>query len=443
MKLDYLITSLNIPNDKYLIVGVSSGPDSMALLDLLKKNCKQSIVCTHINHNIRESSKEEELYLKEYCKENNIIFECKKIDSWEKNNFEAEARTKRYEFYEQILNKYHSHTLFLAHHGDDLIETILMKIIRGSNLEGYAGIKKYSKLDNYTIIRPLLSLTKKDILKYNEENNIKYFIDNSNESTVYTRNRIRKRILPLLKQEDEKVHLKFLKYSDTLQEYYNYVEEITQDKIKNIYKNNIIDIDIFNKEHSLIKKSIIFYILSNIYQNTANIIKDKHISVIEIFKQFYYCLLGSAVWSESIAVFTEMWFCYWGQHLCYCLFNDSIHYCRYSKISHSAVWLGYFYSSYRLWLVLSSSNLVSDVYPVFSEILVDFIYFNSINSTCTFIGFYLFKCHVHISSTEYSLKQYGHLDLSPFFVMLHILYTSISYGSFSPLRLRYYLPRQT
>ena len=143
MKLDYLITSLNIPNDKYLIVGVSSGPDSMALLDLLKKNCKQSIVCTHINHNIRESSKEEELYLKEYCKKNNIIFECKKIDSWEKNNFEAEARTKRYEFYEQILNKYHSHTLFLAHHGDDLIETILMKIIRGSNLEGYAGIKKY------------------------------------------------------------------------------------------------------------------------------------------------------------------------------------------------------------------------------------------------------------------------------------------------------------
>lgn len=277
MKLDNLITSLNIPNDEYLIVGVSSGPDSMALLDLLKKNCKQSIVCTHINHNVRESSKEEELYLKEYCKENSIIFECKKIDSWKKNNFEAEARTKRYEFYEQILNKYHSHTLFLAHHGDDLIETILMKIIRGSNLEGYAGIKKYSKLDNYTIIRPLLSLTKKDILKYNEENNIKYFIDKSNESTVYTRNRIRKRILPLLKQEDEKVHLKFLKYSDTLQEYYNYVEEITKDKIKNLYKNNIIDIDIFNKEHSLIKKSIIFYILSNIYQNTANIIKDKHI----------------------------------------------------------------------------------------------------------------------------------------------------------------------
>ena len=152
-----------------------------------------------------------------------------------------------------------------------------MKIIRGSNLEGYAGIKMYSKMNNYTIIRPLLSLTKEDLLKYNKDNNIKYYIDITNEDTTYKRNRIRKNILPLLKEEDPLVHQKFLTYSNTIQEYYNYLEDVTLDKIKMHYQNNTINIDIFRKEHPLIKKNIIFYLLSNIYDNHDNIIKNKHI----------------------------------------------------------------------------------------------------------------------------------------------------------------------
>ena len=277
MNLDYLITSLKDIKDDYIVIGVSSGPDSMALLHLLEHNTDKTIVCAHINHSVRKDSEQEAKYLKNYCKEHNLIFEYYKIANYKENNFENEARTKRYKFYEEVLNKYHSHSLFLAHHGDDLIETVLMKIIRGSNLEGYAGIKTYSKMNNYTIIRPLLSITKEDILKYNKENNIKYFIDNTNEDTNYTRNRLRKNILPLLKKEDPSVHISFLKYSNTLQEYYNYLEDITKDKINTYYQNNIIDISLFNKEHPFLKKNIIFYLLSNIYQNKANIIKDKHI----------------------------------------------------------------------------------------------------------------------------------------------------------------------
>lgn len=272
-----IIDKLNVSPEEYLIVGVSAGPDSMALLHLLQNNCNKQLVCTHINHNVRKSSQVEEDYLKEYCKKNNIIFESTKITNYSQNNFENEARKKRYTFYEKMLKKYNSHTLLLAHHGDDLIETVLMKIIRGSNLEGYAGIKAYSHQLDYTIIRPLLSLTKKDILKYNKKNNIKYFIDKTNEDTTYTRNRLRKKILPLLKKENKDIHLKFLKYSDTLQKYYNYIEDITKDKIANIYKDNIINIAIFNKEHPFIQRNIIFYILSNIYNNKADIIKDKNI----------------------------------------------------------------------------------------------------------------------------------------------------------------------
>lgn len=277
MDLSNLIKNLNIINDKYVIVGVSSGADSMALLHLLQNNLNKKIICAHINHNVRKESNEEEQYLKEYCHKNNIIFECHHIKNYKQNNFENEAREKRYQFYEKILEKYNSHTLFLAHHGDDLIETIIMKIIRGSNLEGYAGIKTYSKLENYTIIRPLLTLTKKDIIKYNKENNIIYYQDSSNEDIHYTRNRIRKKILPILKKEDKLIHQKFLKYSNTLQESYNFIEDITIEKINNQYINNTINIEYFNKEHPFMKKNIIFYILSNIYNNKSNIIKEKHL----------------------------------------------------------------------------------------------------------------------------------------------------------------------
>ena len=282
MNIDNFIKNIDINNDKYVVIGVSSGPDSMALLHMLQKNLKCKLVCAHINHNVRTQSNEEEFFLKDYCNKFNIICETTKIKEYTQNNFENEAREKRYHFYEEILKKYNSHNLFLAHHGDDLIETIMMKIVRGSNLEGYAGIKTYSYIKDYKIIRPLLSLTKDDIIKYNKQHNIKYYIDHTNQDTKYTRNRYRLNILPLLKKEDKNVHLKFLKYSNTLQEYDNYINYEIERKIKNIYENNSINIIKLNKEHQLLKKNIIFYILTNIYENKANIIKEKHI--IDILK---------------------------------------------------------------------------------------------------------------------------------------------------------------
>ena len=170
----------NIPCN-YIVVGVSSGPDSMALLHMLQKNLKKEIICAHINHNVRKESEEEEAYLKEYCIINKIIFETNKITSYSQNNFENEAREKRYAFYKKVLKKYNTNYLFLAHHGDDLIETVLMKISRGSNIEGYAGIKEESIVDNIHIIRPLLYFTKEELVKYNQINNIKNSNNNENE----------------------------------------------------------------------------------------------------------------------------------------------------------------------------------------------------------------------------------------------------------------------
>ena len=84
MNIDTIIKKIDITNDKYVVIGVSAGPDSMALLHLLKRNLNCNIICAHINHNVRTESNEEEQYLKEYCKNNNIIFETMKIDSYTK-----------------------------------------------------------------------------------------------------------------------------------------------------------------------------------------------------------------------------------------------------------------------------------------------------------------------------------------------------------------------
>lgn len=249
----------------------------MALLHYLINNYKDKIIVAHINHNVRKQSNTEELFLSNYCKDNNITFECMKITEYKENNFENEARKKRYKFYKEILTKYNSTYLFLAHHADDLMETIIMKIIRGSNINGYAGIKKISYQDNYYIVRPFLDYTKQDILEYIKKYNITYYDDYTNNDITYTRNRIRHNIIPLLKKEDINIHKKFIKYSNTLNEYNDYINYEIDNIIKDIYINNTLYLDKFNIMHPFIKKNILYHILNNIYNNKDNIVKDIHI----------------------------------------------------------------------------------------------------------------------------------------------------------------------
>ena len=268
---------ITIPTTTPLVIGCSAGPDSMALLHYLKNNTPNPLVVAHINHNKRTQSFEEQDYLSTFCKNNNITFEVTTIQNYTENNFENEARNKRYAFYKQILQKYNTPYLFLAHHGDDLIETVLMKISRGSNLEGYAGIKEISKKNNYYIIRPFLKYTKQDLIDYNKFHNIKYYIDQSNEDTTYTRNRYRHTILPLLKKENPNIHKQFLTYSKTLLEYNAYLEEEILSIYPMIINNNTLDIKVFKNYHPFLQKNLLYKFLNTSYQNQPNIIKEQHI----------------------------------------------------------------------------------------------------------------------------------------------------------------------
>ena len=230
-----------------IVIGVSGGPDSMCLLNVLnyyQKKLNIKIICAHVNHGLREESKEEAEFVRKYCLKHNCVFEYMKINNYVNNKFsEQEGREKRYNFFIELVKKYHAKYLMTAHHGDDLTETIMMRLVRGSNLKGYIGIPKISEYDGYQLVRPLLYYSKKEILDYLEDNNLEYVIDKSNEDEKYTRNRFRKHVLPLLKIEDNNVQRKFLKYSEELEEAYRFIDKIVIEKYQIIKQNNYLNIN--------------------------------------------------------------------------------------------------------------------------------------------------------------------------------------------------------
>ena len=273
----------NIEDNSVVIVAVSSGPDSMALLNLvleLKKEKKLKIVIGHINHNLREESEEEYEFTRQYAIDHDCEFEWTKFNEYETSSIENEARERRYEFFESILKKHNSKYLLTAHHGDDLIETILMRLTRGSSLSGYAGFKKISVRNGYKILRPLIYYTKEDILNYLNKNNIPYRIDKTNFSKKYTRNRYRLDILPLLKNEDKDVHKKYLKFSEELGEINTFMENYINSRYKNIVSKNMINITLLKNEDKYIIKQILYKYLFNIYKDNIKLIESKHVDII-------------------------------------------------------------------------------------------------------------------------------------------------------------------
>jgi len=266
-----------------VVVACSGGPDSMALLDVIlkfKEKRNVRIICAHVNHKLRLESEQEKKDVQEYCEENKIIFEYMEIKKYNNDNFHVQARNIRYKFFDELMKKYNAKYLFTAHHGDDLIETVLMRITRGSTVNGYSGFSKITKKSNYYVVKPLICVTKQQLLEYVEENNIKYAIDKSNDKTIYTRNRYRKNMLPFLKQENKNVHLKYLKFSEQLIKYENYIQNEVNKIMPSVLSNNVLNIDLFNNLDIVIKEKIIGHILEQIYKDDISYLSDIHINQI-------------------------------------------------------------------------------------------------------------------------------------------------------------------
>lgn len=280
---DYLGNKVKLQNEDIIVAGISGGPDSMALLNVLitlRKKIGFDIICAHVNHNVRKESEQEMENLKLFCANQKVTFEYMKIEQYSDDNFHNEARTIRYNYFEEIIKKYNANYLMTAHHGDDLVETILMRIVRGSTLKGYGGFYREQQKNGYKLIRPLITVTKEELEQYDIKNNIKFDIDQSNSKDCYTRNRYRKEVLPFIKKEDRNAHLKFLKFSETLLEYNNYIEKQMKQTIITVFQNGILNIEKFLKLEHIMQLKIIYYILEQIYDDDLMIINNTHVSLI-------------------------------------------------------------------------------------------------------------------------------------------------------------------
>lgn len=282
--IDFLTQDVGLQNGEKIVVGVSGGPDSMALLSILvdfRKKIDLSLVVAHVNHNVRRESAKEAKFLEEWCIEHGVLFEGMKIEKYSDDNFHNEARTIRYTFFENMVHKYHANYLMTAHHGDDLIETILMRIVRGSTLKGYSGFQNMIDMGDYKIIRPLVFVTKQEIETYLSEKKIPYVVDQSNFKDTYTRNRYRKEVLPFLKREEPRVHEKFLKFSNVLYEYSSYLDRQVDKIYHKVYQDKKLDIVKFMDQDSLIQEKMLYRILEEIYHDDVMILHDKHILLLQ------------------------------------------------------------------------------------------------------------------------------------------------------------------
>ncbi len=193
-----------------LILAVSGGPDSMAMLSwYASRSLSFPLMVAHVHHGLREESDEEEVLVSEYCKALKIpfrIFRTNVKKSLKKGEtVESAARRLRYSFFCSLAKETGASHIATAHTKDDQCETILLHLIHGAGPKGLCGILPKRKEQDVTLIRPLLGCTKEELLRYCDQHAIPYAMDSSNQDLSYTRNRIRHEILPSMEQINPKL----------------------------------------------------------------------------------------------------------------------------------------------------------------------------------------------------------------------------------------------
>ncbi len=249
-----------------ILLGVSGGPDSMYLLDLLYSKRKDIVVAT-VNYNVRENSSYDVEVVRKYCQEKEIIFEHLEIDknACFKGNFEQWARNIRFDFFKKLYEKYNCEALYLAHQKDDFIESYFMQ--KESNRKpDFFGIKAQNEIFGMNVLRPLVNTVfKSEILEYLHKNKIDYAYDYTNDLTIYTRNKIRNRLKNLSNREKSKIIDEINKLNQNLQ--------MTENEVLSEYdewKNTNFSQDTFAK---LKNKDRLVYKL--IYEKFSNISLSK------------------------------------------------------------------------------------------------------------------------------------------------------------------------
>ena len=215
--LDSLIENEN----PHFLLAVSGGIDSMVLLKFFQKNHESyKFSVAHVNHNYHSDAKKMEHLVQDQCAQmnNDLVVEnifLKGVNS----NIESNFRKMRYSKLEEIRKEIKADFILTAHHADDQVETILMKIMNSSGLDGLQGLRKLKQ----NIIRPMYNIPKSEISDYASLNNVKYIDDPTNSDNTFTRNFLRMNVIPELKKIKNDIHIPFNNFTDRIAEVHDLI----------------------------------------------------------------------------------------------------------------------------------------------------------------------------------------------------------------------------
>lgn len=265
--LEYIKKNSMIEEHDKVLVALSGGPDSICLLHILKgleSKLNIKILAAHINHCLRgnEADKDEE-YARKFCENLGIDFYVKRIEidkvaKEKKISTEMAGREERYKFFDELKEKFNIQKIAIAHNANDQAETLIMRIARGTGIEGLVGIRPVR--DNL-FIRPILSLTREEIENYCEDNNLNPRIDKTNLEEVYSRNKIRLKAIPFLKENfNEDVIDAFNRLAYSVSKDVEFINEFVEEKYNTLIENTkdgiIIKREAFDEKEAVLNRLI-------------------------------------------------------------------------------------------------------------------------------------------------------------------------------------------
>ena len=227
---------------QHLLVAVSGGPDSVALLSLLHRlvrSWRLTLTAVHCNYGLRGAESDgDESFVKTFCRERHLsltIHRPKLVKRRKRSSLQAAARDARYDFMKQLAHEVGADCIAVGHTANDQAETVLMWMLRGAGMAGLAGMP-YAREDG--IIRPLLASTREEVLAYLDHEGLTYRRDSSNEKPLYHRNRIRKELLPVITQLAPAAVRVLQRQADLLREDEQYLAQVTGDMLRTLVSHD-------------------------------------------------------------------------------------------------------------------------------------------------------------------------------------------------------------
>lgn len=278
-----------------IVVGVSGGPDSICLLNVLKNlqnELKINIVVAHINHMIRKEADSETEFVQDFCKQRDIKCFVKKADVLQiakekKLGTEEVGRKIRYDFFEEVKNLVGGNKIATAHNANDNAETVLMNFLRGS---GSTGLKGIEPIRDNKLIRPIIECTRQEIEQYCNEKDLNPKYDKTNQENIYTRNKIRNMLIPYIQENFNPNIIETInRMSHLIATDEMYFKSIVKQSYKEIFisrteKEIILDLKKFNVLEKVIKSRLIIYTINELLGTTNGIEKIHIEDVIKLCK---------------------------------------------------------------------------------------------------------------------------------------------------------------